>query len=200
MQSSLSNHNLPVQTTTTARSAGLPVSLAEAKDHLRISTDDLDTQVQATLEAATEYCETVTGRALRVSHTVTQTYDDWPCNPVRLSRQPVTAISSVTYYDQDGASQTVASSNYRLIAGGDHAAVLEFDDDFTEPTLDDRLDAVTITYTAGYASTDVVPAMAKHAIKLVMSELFGDLDERQMTACRDSAKRLLAAIDWGSYR
>lgn len=197
---SLSYHSLPVQTTTTARSAGMPVSLAEAKDHLRISTDDLDTQVQATLEAATEYCETVTGRALRVSHTVTQTYDDWPCNPVRLSRQPVTAISSVTYYDQDGASQTVASNNYRLIAGGDHAAVLEFDDDFTEPTLDDRLDAVTITYTAGYSSVDTVPAMAKHAIKLVMSELFGDLDDRQMTACRESAKRLLAAIDWGSYR
>ena len=189
-----------VQTTTTSKTNDLPVTLSEAKDHLRISTNDLDAEVQAALEAAVEYCEAAVGRSLRVTHTVVQTYEFWPAWTAQLSRQPVKAITSVQYYDQDGALQTVAASNYRLIANGDAAAYLELDDDFTKPTVDDRLDAVQVTYTAGYASLAAVPAMAKHAIKMMLSEFFGDLDERQMVAARTTAHRLLSAIDWGSYR
>lgn len=193
------NPHLPVQTTTTAKDAILPLTLAEAKAHLRILGDDLDSEVDAALTAAVEYCETVTGRALRLSHNVTQTYEEWPCDPVRLSRQPVRSIASVTYYDADGSSQTVDTQWYRLIAGGDHAAVLEWEDQFTEPTLDERMDAVAINYVAGYAANEV-PQLAKSAIKMVLSEIFGDLDERQATAVRTTANRLLSAIDWGSYR
>lgn len=192
--------SLAVQTTTSSKSSDLPVTLSEAKDHLRISTNDLDAEVQAALEAAVEFCEVAVGRSLRVTHTVVQTCETWPAWTWQLSRQPVKAITSLQYYDANGALQTVASSNYRLIANGDAAAFLELDDDFVKPTVDDRLDAVQVTYTAGYASVATVPALAKHAIKLVLSELFGDLDERQMAAARTTAHRLLSAIDWGSYR
>lgn len=192
--------SLPVQTTTTARDATLPVSLAEAKDHLRVIGDDLDSEVAAALEAAVEYCETASGRALRLSHSVTQTYYDWPLNPVRLSRQPVKSITSVTYYDAYNTLQTVATSDYRLIAGGDHAAFLEFDDNFTEPTLAERFDAMAVNYVAGYTSAAAVPAAAKFAIRTVLSELFGDLDAAQAAASRATANRLLSSIDWGCYR
>lgn len=188
------------QTAVTAKSADLPLTLDEAKGHLRILGGDLDAEIQAALEAAVEYCETVTGRALRVSHTLTQKYCEWPSGPVEFDRQPVTAVSSVTYYDADGASQTLASSNYRLQASTLAAGVLEWDDDFTRPTLDSRDDAVTITFTAGYAALATVPAMAKYAIKLKLSEIFGDLPDRVRDATVASCESLLSKIEWGQYR
>jgi uncharacterized phiE125 gp8 family phage protein len=188
------------QTVVTEKSADLPLTLSEAKSHLRLLHDDLDVEVEEALKAAVEYCETVAGRALRVSHTLTQKYCQWPCGPVRFDRQPVTAISSVTYYDGNGDSQTLASSNYRLQASTLAAGYLEWDDDFTRPTLDTRDDAVTITFTVGYTDIASVPAMAKHAIKLKLAEIFGDLRDRERDATVKSCDSLLAAIDWGSYR
>lgn len=188
------------QTTVTAKSSDLPVTLAEAKTHLRLLSDDLDTEVNALLEAATEYCESVCGRSLRVSHTLTQKYDGWPCSPVKLDRQPVTAIGSVKYRDADDVEQTLSASNYRLLVSSEAAAVLEFDEDFSAPTLNGRADAVTVTYTAGHASIDDVPQRAKAAIRLKLAELFGNLDERMLPANERSIASLLGTLDWGCYR
>jgi uncharacterized phiE125 gp8 family phage protein len=192
------------QTTVTAKSSDLPVTLAEAKTHLRLLSDDLDTEVVALLEAATEYCESVCGRSLRVSQTLTQKYDGWPCSPVRFDRQPVTAITSVTYYDADDASQTVSSSNYRLLASSEAAALLEFDSDFTRPTLSDRADAVTVTYTAGYASIEAVPQRARQAIKLLIGHWFNHGEAVNIgnitTEVPMSTGALLQSLEWGCYR
>lgn len=188
------------QTTVTAKSSDLPVTLEEAKAHLRVLNSDLDEEIAALLEAATEYCETVVGRSLRVSHTLTQSYDGWPCGLVRFDRHPVTAVSHVKYYDADDVLTTVDSSNYRLHLSSEAAAVLEFDLDFTRPTLSVREDAVIVTYTAGYASLDDVPARAKAAVKLKLAELFGNLEERQVSANEKSIAALLGTLDWGCYR
>lgn len=188
------------QTTVTARDSNLPVTLAEAKQHLRILGEDLDADVQAALEAAVAWCESACGRALRVSHTLTQRYACWPKDPVRFDREPVSAITSVTYYDADEASQTLASSNYRLLGQSEAGAFLEWDDDFTKPTLDDRADAVTITYTAGYGTIAAVPAEAKHAVKLALSLFFGDLGDREVEPTRAACRELLSSLDWGAYR
>lgn len=188
------------QTVVTAKSSELPVTLAEAKDHLRILHDDLDVEIQAALEAAIEYCEAASGRGLRIGQTLSQKYSGWPCNPVRFDRQPVKSISSVTYYDAAGASQTLASSNYRLQHSTNAGALLEWVDDFTQPSLADRDDAVTITYIAGYTDIASVPAMAKYAIKLKLAEIFGDLNEREFASTQRSCDDLLRMIDWGCYR
>lgn len=187
-------------TTTTAKSQPLPVSLAEAKAHLRVLSDDLDDDVQATLDAAADVVERDTARALRVSHTVVQTYDRWPCSPIRLERQPAKSVSSLKYYDSDDSQQTVASSNYRLLASTDGAALVEIDDDYAEPTLSYRSDAVELTYLAGYSALTDVPPAAIHAIKMQLSILFGDLDERQVEAARSTYEDLIASIAWGAVR
>ena len=191
-------------TTVTARHADLPVSLAEAKQHLRVVSEDHDTYIQSLLEAATEYCESVTGRALRISHTLTQKYRDWPCNPVRFDRQPVTAITHVKYYDADGVEQTLSSSNYRLHPSSEAAGYVEWDDDFARPSLDSRDDAITITYTAGYATIAAVPTRAKHAIQLLIGHWFehgeavniGNITSEVPMA----TTALLQSMDWGCYR
>jgi hypothetical protein len=77
---------------------------------------------------------------------------------------------------------------------------LEWDDDFSRPTIESREDAVTITFTVGYADIADVPPMAKYAIKLKLSEIFGDLRDRERDGTAKACDSLLAAIEWGSYR
>lgn len=190
------------QTNTTAKSTPLPVSLQEAKAQLRVGSDDLDASIQVELNAAVDYCERIIGRSLRVSHTVTQSYPGWPCAPVRFDRQPVTAISSVKYYDTDNAQQTVTSTNYRLIASSDAAAILEWLDTYSQPSHYERSDAIQIAYTAGYASIADVPAAAKHAILLQLEKthFLQDLNPIQIGAFERSISSQLTSCDWGSYR
>lgn len=188
------------QTTTTAKSALLPVTLQEAKNQLRVVGQELDWNIQSTLNAAVDYCERVTGRSLRVSHTVVQSYSAWPYNPIRFDRQPVTSITHVKYYDADNVLQTVTSTNYRLIASSDAAATLEFLSDYSQPALYDRSDAVQVTYAAGYATVDAIPPAAKTAILLALEKFWGNLDERQTGPLDRALSSLLASCEWGAYR
>jgi uncharacterized phiE125 gp8 family phage protein len=199
-------------TTVTARTADLPVSPDEAKAHLRVLNGDTDEYIQTLIAAATEYCEGVTGRSLRVSETVVQNYDCWPSCRFQLDRQPAIAVTSLKYYDADGTLQTVGSSNYRLHKSRNAAAYVEIDGDYSQPTHDTREDAIQLTYTAGYESIDDVeadddtpmvlgvPAIAKHAIKIKLGLLFGNLDPRVIDNEENRLADCLAQLDWGCYR
>lgn len=201
-------------TTVTTRSADCPVSLDEAKAHLRVLNEDYDVLVQSLIEAATEYCETHTGRSLRVSQTLTQKYRQWPCNPVRFDRQPVLenvpesepaeAATVVQYYDANGDLQEVDAENYRLHQSSEAAAYLEFDSGFTRPTLESRDDAVVITYLAGYGDVASVPHRAKQAILLLMGHWFwqGNAEDqgKPNSDVPPAVTALLGSLDPGVYR
>jgi len=188
------------QTTISAKSSPACVTLEAAQDALRVLGSDLDTEVQTSLDAAIAYVEYETGRALRVSYTVAEIYDGWPCDVVRFDWQPVKSITSITYYDTADASQTVTSTNYRLLTQTNGASVLEFDADYSKANIAVRSDAVTVNYTAGYTDIASVPATAKSAILLKVKELFGDLPDREAKPNERSLKALLAQLSWGPYR
>jgi len=51
---------------------------------------------------------------------LTTTWDLWLpafCNEIELKYGPIQSVSSIAYYDEDGALQTLASSNYEVLAG-----------------------------------------------------------------------------------
>ena len=92
-----------------------PVSRAEAKLHLRIDTTADDALIDGLILAARQHAETVTQRAL-----VAQTWDDkrprFPWNTywgnIWLPKPPISSVTSVTYLDSNGTSQTWDSANY----------------------------------------------------------------------------------------
>ncbi len=192
-------------TTITARDAELPVSLVEAKAHLRVMDGALDEHIQSLLEAAVGYCESTTGRSLRAFSTLTQKFCEWPCGPVMFDRNPVLAevdsepATIVTYFDANGDAQTVDDANYRVHAG-EAAGYLEFDANFALPTHEYRDDAITIQYAAGYGSVQNVPKQAKPAVMLTLELLFGNLDERYYANCEKSRDALLNQMQPGYYR
>lgn len=180
------------------------MKLSEAKSHLRILQNDLDGGVELARQAAVCYVEDRLGRSLRETETIVQSYPQWPCNPVRFDRHPVKAITSVTYYDADNSLQTVSSSDYRLLETTRAASVLEFDSQFSRPSLYGRSDAVLVTYTAGYAvngAGDIeIPPQAKWAILLRLEHDWGDLMPREQVANERAVESLLSTVEWGGYR
>lgn len=176
-----------------------PISVAEAKRHLRILSPDIeDSEVLIALTAAREWCESHVARTLRDEVTRTVSFRQWPSAPLYLGYPPLLSIVSVKYYDEAAVDQTLASSNYRAVVSENIQGYLEWVADATLPSIATRDDAVRIQFKAGY-SGGLVPAKAKQAILLMLSTFWGDMSGRDLAAAERSALMLLNACDWGSY-
>lgn len=129
-----------------------PVSLDEMKLHLRIDGTDEDTLITSLIQAARSYCEDYQARAY-ISQTLTLKLNDFPVtDSIRLPRPPLVSVDSITYVDNNGATQTVSSSVYTVDTVSEPGYVyLSYNQNWP---YDVRLipNAVTITYKAGYAT------------------------------------------------
>ena len=145
-----------------------PVSLEEAKAHLRVDSDEDDTLIGSLIAAAVGHLDGATGILGRCL--VTQEWaldlDAFP-ETIVLPLAPVVSVDAVKYLDDDGEQQTLASSGYVVSAGRIEAAP-----DTDWPSTQARNGAVTIEFTAGYgAATDVPPAL-KAAILLLIGNWY----------------------------
>ena len=128
-------------------SALTPVTLTEAKDHLKVTGTDSDTLIQTYLNAAIKRVENY--RQSPVMDSEWELYAKyWPTS-INLQKHPVSAINSVKYYDDDNVLQTVTASDYRL-QDFRVPCRLEFDGDFTEPSTYDREYPIIVNFNAGY--------------------------------------------------
>ena len=146
-----------------------PVTTAEAKEHLGIPSGDTswDTKVGEMIAAARFQFETDT-QLLTVSRSIPEDLDTWPDDDYRFYYRPVISLDSITYYDTANASQTLSSSIYSLDKPNRKIA-LAVDQDY--PDIETRWDAITVTYTAGHATT---PEIYKQAILLRIDINFED--------------------------
>lgn len=154
----------------TAAPAATPVSLDEAKAHLRVDGSDEDALITGLINAATAHLDGwsgVLGRAL-VTQTWSQTYDAFT-NPLRLP-MPAASVTSVTYVDADGVTATVASDQYVLRADA-LGSLVEPAHGATWPTPRSQSGAVAVVFTCGTAAADV-PAAIKAAILLMIGDLY----------------------------
>lgn len=144
------------------------VSLTEAKAHLRVDDSNSDTYISALIAAAREEAEHLTERSIG-DQTITLTLDAL-ASEILLVRPPVTSVTSVKYYDTNGAQQTISGANYRV----DHSAWpprLQFDWRYTLPDTDKRADAVEVVYAAGWTSS-TCPKAVKQYILVRLSTMF----------------------------
>lgn len=147
-----------------------PVTLQEVKNHLRIEINDYDTTLNSLIHEAVRYVEGVTGRAL-----ISQTYEfkmDGFVSDLKIPKPPLISVSSVQYLDEANATQTLAAANYTVDNSSEPARLVESATG-TYPSTYDDLDAVTITFVAGYgtAASDV-PETFKRAIKLYIEKMY----------------------------
>jgi len=152
-----------------------PIYLEEAKAQCRIDHGDEDALVQALIRASRDYVENFTHRAL-----ITQTWDwqidGFPCGDLVLPLAPVSSVTSVTYLDSAGTSQTWSSSNYRTdLPAGPKAPRARLAPGYgvLYPTTYDVINAVTVRFVAGYgATTATVPFAIKQALLLLIAHWY----------------------------
>lgn len=143
----------------------LPVLLAEAKAHLREDGDEQDALINGLIEVAYGHAEKWTGTAFAAA-TWDYTMPAFPAcatGAIRLPKAPVQSIGSITYFDADDASQTLPATGYRLNAGDGIIAPRP-----SWPSAYDRVDAVTVRFTAG----GLTPPEVKSAMLLMIGHWF----------------------------
>jgi len=153
--------------------AETPITLAEAKLQVKETTTDRDAELTAMLATAAEQLDGragVLGRAL-----VTQTWelllDRFPCGDcIEIPLPPLQSVTSITYVDANGATQTLATSVYGVDPACEPGAVYLKHGQEWPITRDDR-NAVTIRFVAGYGNAAAVPERLKSAMKLHIADL-----------------------------
>ncbi len=148
-----------------------PVSVAEAKAYCRIDGSTEDTFIESLIKAAVQWIENhpFCARALMVQ-TYRLTLDRFP-DAIVLPRPPLVSVSSVKYYDVNGDQQTLATDQYQVASQSEPARIVPAPG-CTWPSTQDRLEAVEVNYTAGYANAASVPPGLKLAVLLLVSHWY----------------------------
>lgn len=130
-----------------------PLTLAQVKEHCRVSTTEQDAKLTRLIKVAREAAEKYMNRCL-IQRTLRWYSSSWPTDRlIVMPTCPVQSIVSVSYVDEDGADQVLDPAKYKLIAD-DSDAYLVLARTETWPYLDiDNPQAVVIDFVAGYEST-----------------------------------------------
>lgn len=142
--------------------AAEPVTLAEAKAHLRIENDVVieDGLIQLLIQAAREQAEHETGRALITQDL--QIVEAAKCR-IPLRKPPFQEITSVVAIDDEGTETAIAEADYRIDA-------TRLVPDLVIETMPSGARDVRVQFSAGYGDTGAeVPAAIRRWMLLHVS-------------------------------
>ena len=146
-------------------SASAVVTTADVKAHCRVDHADDDAYISGLVTSATNYVESRNSIRLG-TQTLTIKCDGWP-DFEKLPDAPVQSVTSITYIDTDGATQTLSSTVYEVRSDGLEASiVLKFNQ--VLPTIQPG-SRIVVVMVAGFAN---VPPVINHAIKLLVSHWY----------------------------
>jgi uncharacterized phiE125 gp8 family phage protein len=149
-----------------------PVTLAEAKVHLRVDGSAEDTLVASLIVTSRLHVEAATGLAL-----VTQAWswhlDAWPRGrAIKLPLHPIQSIAAVRLYDESGAVTTLDDTAYLLDGAGLHPRLVRHGTPVWQKP--GRIaNGIEIAFVAGFgdAAADV-PAPIRQAILLLVAHWY----------------------------
>lgn len=149
-----------------------PVTLADAKNHLRVDIDDDDALIAGLIVAAREEFENQADKTLFTT-TYRLVLDTFPHSYIiSLPRPPLVSVASLVYTLDDDTDVTLPTSDYFVDTNAWPGRVV-LRDGYNWPSVTLReSSAVVITYTAGYASTANIPQRYKQAILLLVGHWY----------------------------
>lgn len=151
--------------------AELPVTLDEAKNHLKVDVSADDTLITNLIKAATSSCEEYTNRFF-ITTSLNQYGDVW-ADISELFKSPAKTITSIKYYDEDNVLQTLSSSIYLLdVAVMPSRIGLQPNQSF--PTIANRINAIDVAYEVGVDDPANVDNGIKQAILLTIGHWYAN--------------------------
>jgi uncharacterized phiE125 gp8 family phage protein len=168
-----------------------PISLEEAKSHCRISTTADDGLVAGYILAARQHVQTQTGRVF-----VTQSWDYlidgfWPVyldatwrherKLIQIPLSPVQQVTGITYVDPNGATQTLATDQYRVYGlhdasqpAGQNPGIARIEPAFGVwwPIVMPEAETIRVSFTAGYGGPGCVHEAIRQAMLMLISHFY----------------------------
>ena len=156
-----------------------PVTLAEAKAHLRLDTESDDAYVSALITAARERVEIFLRRAL-ITQVFECTIDDFPAydRAIDLPRPPLQSVEWIKYLDTAGVLQTLDPGIYTVDASSNEIGRIALAWNRFWPFTRYTINAVTIRFTAGYGdAAGDVPQAIRQGILIEISNLYENRED-----------------------
>lgn len=159
--------NLKVATKATS----FPISKAEVKAHLRLPSTYTteDSYIDSLIAASYAIAELRTNRAL-LETTFRATFDKFP-KIIEINKTPLISITSITYIDTAGQTQTLDSSHYLIDADAEPFRITPAYGE-SWPSTQNRINAVTVTFKAGYSAASEIPKNIIQAMLMLCADLF----------------------------
>lgn len=165
--------------------ASEPISLEQAKNHLRVDISDDDSLIERLIRTARRQAEVYTSRQL-ITAAYQATFDDFPsiirggggqCGILRLPKSPVRAVSAIQYLDSQGQTQTLPTSVYTVDLTQPLARIsLKFGQVWPPTYI--QANAVTVNFTVGYGdNAEDVPDTIISAMLLMIGSMYANREE-----------------------
>jgi uncharacterized phiE125 gp8 family phage protein len=152
-----------------------PVTLVEARQHLRIDDNVQDDVLSRLISAARRRAEVHTRRAL-----ITQTWDlvldFFPVCEIQIPRPPLQSVTTVKYIDTSGVQQTLDPLLYTVDTRTEPGRVTPAYGE-SWPSVRDQYNAVEVRFVAGFGAATAVPEDIKAAILLMVGHLYEHREE-----------------------
>lgn len=182
----MQRQNFGLEIVTAPTTLPIPVSgTGSAKSHSRIlGRDALDADITEYIKVAADYIEGETNLTLcptqyRMTldrfptYYGTQLYPyDFVNSMFRLPRFPVISVDSIVYMDVQGNTQTLNNSVYQLANSKSPARISPVQGQLWPFTNPFELQAVAVTFTAGYASQSLIPPIARQAVRFLFAHFY----------------------------
>ena len=147
-----------------------PISVADAKLHLRVDSSSEDALISLMIQAAREECENEIRRAL-ITQTWEKYLDSFPA-AIELFYPPLQSVTSISYVDAAGNAQTLAGTEYTVDDKQEPAWIVPADLKFW-PLTRCVINAVTVRFVCGYGSADTaVPKAIRNWLLIRIGDLF----------------------------
>ena len=160
--------------TLTTPPATEPITLAGAKLHLKVATTNDATHITRLIAAARARAEWHTGRAF-ITQTWTLHLDAWPaCGIIELPLPPLQSVTSIVTTARDDSTTTLDPS---LTIVDTAAARIALAENIAPPTNLRAINAIAITFTAGYGDATAVPPDIKQAILALTAAMYANRGE-----------------------
>jgi uncharacterized phiE125 gp8 family phage protein len=164
-----------------------PVTLAEAKAHLRVDFSDDDALITTLIAAARQQAETLTKRQFCTAtwklnldrfpyYGCFTNYDYPPPSGIVVPKAPVASITSIQYLDMGSTLQTMSSSYYATDLACEPARITPIFGQIWPITLP-QIGAVSVTFVAGYGVAAAVPEGLKAWIKIRVGSMYANREE-----------------------
>ena len=155
--------------TTPARQA---VATAMVKQFLRVEHNEDDALVDMMIASATQAVEDLTHRTL-ASRTYRLHLDRFPAARACIvaPRPPLIAVASIEYVDTDGVTQTLAATEYKVVATRTPGEIVPAYGK-SWPATRREPHAVTVEYSCGYGDQDDIPPPLVMAIMQTVADMY----------------------------